>query len=244
MGFGILFLGYFATTMMSIPLSRMLPIDLGGFVKLFGYILIIIAAKRLSEYSNGFAALVVSSLLPMLISAFEAVVDVSLFLTDNQIVTLPFSEAITFIKDSMIVDYASFIAVIFFVSTLCIAIKQIAQDTGIKKIEIAATRNFVFYCILFAVQALSFMPFDWVTVYRPVFVSALLIIELLCWILNLYMIFSCYAKICDSGDTEMKQKPSRFEFVNKKREEQEAERQKILDEYAEKTNKSSKKRKK
>jgi hypothetical protein len=58
------------------------------------------------------------------------------------------------------------------------------------------------------------------------------------------MIFSCYAKICDSGDTEMRQKPSRFEFVNKKREEQEAERQKILDEYAEKTNKSSKKRKK
>ena len=85
------------------------------------------------------------------------------------------------------------------------------------------------------------MPFEWVEVYKPVFVAALLIIELLCWILNLFMLFSCYAKICDSSDVEMKQKPSRFEFVNKKREEQEEERQKILDEYAEKIDKKRKK---
>ena len=45
MGFGILFLGYFATTMMSIPLSRILPIDLGGVVKLLGYILIVVDRK-------------------------------------------------------------------------------------------------------------------------------------------------------------------------------------------------------
>ena len=244
MGFGILFVGYFATTMMSIPLSRMLPIDLGGVVKLFGYILIIIAAKKLSEYSNGFMALVASSLLMALISAFEAFVDISLFITENQIANLPFSSIFSYINDTRMIDYISFIAIIFFIAIMCIAVKQIAEETGIKKIEISATRNFVFYCILFVVQAISFLPFDWVTTYKPVFVSALLIIELLCWILNLYMIFSCYAKICDSGDTEMKQKPSRFEFVNKKREEQEAERQKILDEYAEKTNKSSKKRKK
>ena len=56
------------------------------------------------------------------------------------------------------------------------------------------------------------------------------------------MIFSCYAKICDSDDIEMKQKPSRFAFVNEKRKEQEEERQKILDEYAaEKERKHNKK---
>ena len=243
MGFGILFFGYFATTMMSIPLSRMLPIDLGGFVKLFGYILMIIGAKRLYEYSSGFLKLVASSVLMMCISLFEALIDVTVFLADNQIVTLPFSSMLSYINDIRMLDYVSFIAIIFFVATLCIAIKQIAEDTGVKKIEIAATRNFVFYCILFVVQAISFLPFDWVITYKPVFVAALLIIELLCWILNLYMLFICYAKICDSGDVEMKQKPSRFEFVNKKREDQEAERQKILDEYAEKTNKTNKKKK-
>jgi hypothetical protein len=241
MGFGILFLGYFATTMMSIPLSRMLPIDLGGFVKLLGYILIIIAAKKLSDYNSSFKALIVSSAFMMCISAFESFTDITLFLADNQIAVLPFVNALSYVNSAKVLDYVSFVAVIFFVATLCIAIKQIALDTEVKKIEVAATRNFVFYCILFIVQALAFMPFDWVITYKPVFVSALLLIELLCWILNLYMIFSCYAKICDSGDTEMKQKPSRYEFVNKKRAEQEEERQRILDEYAEKNDRKRKK---
>ena len=241
MGFGLLFLGYFATTMMSIPLSRMLPIDLGGFVKLLGYILIIIAAKKLVEYSAGFMSLVASSSLMACISAFEAIVDVTAFLSDNQIAVFPFSRALAHLNDANILDYISFAATIFFVATLCLAIKQIAQETEIKKIEISATRNFVFYCILFLVQAISFMPFEWVKIYKPVFVSALLIIELLCWLLNLYMLFSCYARICDSSDVEMKQKPSRFEFVNKKREEQEEERQRIIADHAEKTKKRKKK---
>ena len=244
MGFGILFLGYFATTMMSIPLSRMLPVDLGGFIKLFGYILIIIAAKKLSDYNEGFMKLIPSACVMALISAFEGFLDVTVFLSINQIVEFPFSNALIYLNDSKTVDYLSFIATIYFVAALCLAIKQIAVDTEVKKIEIASTRNFVFYCIFFVVQAVSFMPFEWVTVYKPVFVASLLIIELLCWILNLYMIFSCYAKICDSGDVEMKQKPSRFDFINQKREEQERERQQIIEEYEQNAAEKKKKKKK
>lgn len=247
MGFGILLIGYFATTMMSIPLSGMLPIDFGGFVKLLGYILIIIAAKKLLEYSQSFKALIASSALMAAISGFEAFIDVTVFLADNQIAIFPFSNAIVYLNEIKTFEYISFVSVIFFIATLCLAIKQIAEDTGVKKIEISATRNFVFYCIFFVVQAVSFMPFEWVTVYKSVFVASLLIIELLCWILNLYMIFSCYAKICDSGDVEMKQKPSRFDFVNQKREEQERERQQIIEEYEQKAaekNKSKKKKRK
>ena len=240
MGFGILFLGYFITTMMSIPLSGLLPIDLSGVVKLLGYIVIAIAAKKLSEYHSSFKTLIASSLIMSVISAFDAFIDVSCFLTENQIVSLSFAK---WVDNTMMVDYVAFFAVIIFVATLCVAIKQIAEETGVKKIVVMATRNFVFYCVFFAIKALSLMPFAWVNTYQRVFVAALLIIELLCWILNLYMIFVCYAKICDSSDVDMKQKPSRFAFVNQKREEDEAERQKILDEYAEKTAKSSKKKK-
>ena len=144
MGFGILFLGYFATTMMSIPLSRMLPIDLGGIVKLVGYILIIIAAKKLSDYNEGFVKLLPSSLVMVLISAFEGFLDVTVFLSINQIAEFPFSNALIYVNDAKTLDYVSFAATIYFVAALCLAIKQIAKDTGIKKIEIAATRNFVF----------------------------------------------------------------------------------------------------
>ena len=88
------------------------------------------------------------------------------------------------------------------------------------------------------------LPIEWNDTAIVVLNAAVRIIELLCWILVLYMLFSCYAKICDSSDVEMKQKPSRFDFVNKKREEEAAERQRILDEYAENAHKIKKKRKK
>ena len=54
MGFGLLFLGYFATTMMEIPLSMLLPndLDISGIAKVLGYIIIIVAAKKLFEYNS------------------------------------------------------------------------------------------------------------------------------------------------------------------------------------------------
>lgn len=240
MGFGILFLGYFATTMMDIPLSMLLQnnLDISGAVKLLGYIMIIVAAKKLYEYNSTFKTLIVSSSFMALISAIEAFISVSIFLNDNQIVAIPFSKGLADAR--AIVEYVAFAFLIIFISTLCLSIKNIAKDTGVKQVEIAATRNFVFYCILLVIQAITFIPFA----YENLFWVAFVIVQLICWILNLYMLFTCYAKICDSGDVEMKQKPSRFEFVNKKREEQEIERQKILDEYAEKRGKTAKKRKK
>lgn len=243
MGFGLLFLGYFATTMMSIPLSGLLPIDLGNIVKMIGYFVIIIAAKKLSEYHDSFKSLMLSSALMVGISAFAAFFDLSYFISTNQILSLPYAGFVTDVMNSHIIDYISFAASIIFVSMLCLSIKNIAFDTGVNKIYVSATRNFVFYCIFFVVQAISFMPFEWIDVYSSVFVAALLIIELLCNILNLYMIFSCYAKICDSSDVEMKQKPSRFEFVNENRKKREEERQKILDEYNEKQESKKEKKK-
>ena len=135
-----------------------------------------------------------------------------------------------------IVDYMN-LTVIVFVAALCLSVKHIGEDTGIKKVVTASVRNLVFYAILFIVKAISFLPFSFVNTYANVFVSALLIIELLCWMLNLYMIFYCYAKICDSSDIDMKQKESRFSFVNKKRAEREAEHNKIIDEFESKRKK-------
>ena len=72
MGFGLLFLGYFATTMMEIPLSMLLPneLDISGIAKVLGYIIIIVAAKKLFEYNSTFKSLIVSSSLMAGISVF------------------------------------------------------------------------------------------------------------------------------------------------------------------------------
>ena len=85
MGFGIMFFGYFMTTMVSIPIAGLLPINLSGVVKLLGYILIIISAKKLSEYNSNFKTLMASSALMAIISFAESVVDITVFLADNQI---------------------------------------------------------------------------------------------------------------------------------------------------------------
>ena len=244
MGFGILFLGYFATTMMSIPLSMLLPSEFCGVIELLGYVVIIIAAKKLSEYNLNFKTVMATSFLMACISLLDTAIGVTVFLSDNQIATFSFTDTLVYWDKIEVIEYISLVAGMIFISTLCGAIKQIAQDTGVKKIEIAATRNFVFYCICLIVQAIRFLPYMWMQKYELVFVSALLILEILCSILNLYMIFTCYAKICDPDDVEMKQKSSRFEFVNKKRAEQEEERQKILDEYSQHNNKNTKRKKK
>lgn len=242
MGFGILLFGYFITTMMPIPLSMIMPIDLTGFVRLIGYIVVAIAAKKLSDYNSSFKMLLISSYVMAAISALEGFVDLGLFLVKNQVVELPFGEALVSFDQMQISDYLG-LTVIIFVAALCLSIKHIGEDTGIKKVEVSSMRNLVFYGILFVVKAVSFLPVSWVVTYKNVFVSALLVIELLCWILNLYMIFYCYAKICDSSDVDMKQKPSRFSFINERRARREAERQQIVDEYEAKSNSKKKKKK-
>ncbi len=242
MGFGILLFGYFITTMMPIPLSMILPIDISGFVRLVGYIVVAMAAKKLSEYNSSFRMLVISSYVMAAISTVEGVVDLGLFLVNNQIVELPFGSFLQTLSDWQIVDYLA-LTVIIFVAALCLSIKHIGEDTGIKKVVVSSMRNLVFYGILFLVKAISFLPFSWIDTYANVFVSALLVIELLCWILNLYMIFYCYAKICDSSDVDMQQKPSRFSFINERRARREAERQQILDDYEAKRESKKKKKK-
>ena len=59
------------------------------------------------------------------------------------------------------------------------------------------------------------------------------IIKLICWLFNCVMLFSCYSRICDVDDTEMLQKPSRFEFVNKRRAEKEKKIQERIEEAEE-----------
>ena len=52
-------------------------------------------------------------------------------------------------------------------------------------------------------------------------------------ILDLVLIFKCYAKICDEDDVDMPLKKSRFAFVNKFREETARREQKAADESVE-----------
>ena len=73
MGFGLLLVGYFTATIMSLN-------TLGGVFSFVGFLMMLIAAKKLMEYDRNFILLLVSSVIMLTLSALVALGDVSAFL--------------------------------------------------------------------------------------------------------------------------------------------------------------------
>ena len=228
MGFGLLLVGYFTATIMSLNVC-------GGVFAFVGYFLMVFASKKLAQYNRSFICLLFASIVLLLLSSAIAVYDVSALLYKNLI--LP-TQVISNTTADMLLKVRLFLELIF-TAILCFSIKSISNQTGAQKTVYSSVRNFVFYCIFFVLQCVVWMAsamnigflkeFSMNTL-LPVWV---VIIKLVCLILNCVMLFSCYSRICDVNDTEMSQKPSRFEFVNKRRAEKEKKIQERIEEAEE-----------
>ena len=112
-------------------------------------------------------------------------------------------------------------------------VRAIAKETEVDKIAIGAFRNLVFWAGYYILYVIALLPFPFAKAYTTYFSAPVLLLYLACIILNLYLIFSCYARICDSEDVEMERKPSRFAFVNRMRAESEERRRLKEARYAE-----------
>ena len=225
MGFGLLMIGYFTATMMSFNL-------LGGIFRFMGYLLICFAAKKLYQYNTSFMLLLIWSIIMTLFSAGSALSDISAFLHNNLIIAQPFIP-------KGLSDFLTNTKVIFdlvFTALLCFCIRSIAKETGATKIIHKAVRNFIYFCIFcvfqFAVWLASVANSTALTEFvkmtaLPVW---MVLLNIICVILISLMLFSCYANICDVNDLEMRVKPSRFEFVNRRREAREKKSQAYIEE--------------
>jgi len=207
MGFGILFFGYFMAML----------IFLGAFsvCRAIGSALMAWAAVKLRRYHRMFDLLLWMSLISVVFYGVRAVSDIPLWLTGKAL----FSD--TVINIFSVIDIP--LTFLFHVCML-MGIHAIAKETGVEKAVLAAIRNLVFYVLVLILQLLSFIP---TVVTRNLDVVAM-ILSFVLSVLNLILIFRCYAKICDSEDTEMEQKRSRFTFVNRYREELERKNQKAM----------------
>ena len=225
MGFGLLMIGYFTATMMSFNV-------LGGIFRLLGYTLVCVAAKKLSQYNTNFFFLLAWSIVMTLFSAGAALSDLSAFLCNNLIIAAPLvSDGVTvFLTNTRIIfDFV-------FTTVLCFAVRGIAKETGATKIVYKSIRNYVYFCIFCAFQFIVWLAS---VIGVPAFstfvkMTALSIwtafLSIICSILICLMLFSCYATICDVNDVEMKVKPSRFEFINRRREQREQRSQAYIEE--------------
>ncbi len=119
-----------------------------------------------------------------------------------------------------------------FHAALLYAIRAIATETGEQRSAQNAVRNFVFMCMYFLLCLIPVLPVGALSDWSKYFGLPTVIFYIVCLVLNLVLIFGCYANICDESDIDMPLRRSRFEFVNKFREETARREQKAADESA------------
>ncbi len=208
MGFGWLFVGYFFVTFLTLN-------KIGSLIRFVGYLLILMSAWRLRKYNRAFDWMGWGAVGMVIISAVLACTDISDYLyksllTNQLLIPATVQTAVGYIE-----PVVSFL----FLFGMLWAIRRIAKETEVEKIAANAIRNFVFVCFYYAVYWIGLLPFSGIQAARGELAFVALILMLVYMVLNLLLIFSCYARICDEEDVEMKQKPSRFAFVNRFREE-------------------------
>ena len=212
MGFGLLLIGYFTASIMSFNIF-------GAFFKLAGYTIALTGIRKLSQYNKSFSILALSCISAIAISVCCAFGNLSDFLYDNQMISTKI------VSDALInaFSYARYVLELVFNALLCLSVASISKETGAPKLVYISIRNLVIYCIYFVLQVVCWMPTDAMRAFleKTALPAWVLILNILILVLNVLMLFSAYTKICDESDVEMKQKPSRFEFINKVREEKE-----------------------
>lgn len=209
MGFGLLFVGYFMAAFMSMS-------PLGGYIiRIIGYAIILFGAIKLKRYNNDFRYLCMGTLL---MAAISCVIALSSIFGDITGVSL-FSDNL-----KNIIGHAERVGYVLFTLSMCLPIRSIAKETEVEKIAVAAVRNFIFTAMYFILYLAAYIPLPFMNDYKKYFGTPVFVLYLVIIFMNLFMLFSCYAKICDESDVEMAQKPSRFAFVNRFREENERRR--------------------
>ncbi len=209
MGFGLLFIGYMLATLMAVN-------SFGSFIRIIGYSIILIASGKLGKYNRSFLWMSAASVLMIAVSALLAAADVSRFMYEQLLINSnPLGDTYR-----LACGYAEMALSFAFHVAMLNAIRIIAMETDVRKNATAAVRNLVFIIIYNLIYVFMLLPFE----AGKYFAAPALLIYFVYIILDLVLIYSCYARICDESDVEMEQKPSRFAFVNKMRAESEQRR--------------------
>ena len=185
MGFGILFLGYFVSTVAGI----LFP----GVAGLFGFLLMGLATLKLTEYQRSFRA-------PMLICALAAVI--STFMIPNDIsVFAHFDLPAWYVSGLSLADGILQATKMLFHVTVCFAIRDIAKETGESGLVFSSVRNAVFYGVYYLMSLALLIPALSEGAKYLVPVALLLYLALI--FLFHVMFFSAYMRICDERDVNM-----------------------------------------
>lgn len=231
MGFGWLFIGYVMSYMMSFT-------KYSHGIVLLGCLLMWHGINMLSRHNGKFAYAVYPLFVLSAVKLYMSCALVS-DLFGMEIGILGGTVYTVF----EVLDYLSCAAFHIF---LLLAIKSITSDLELPKQSNAAQRNMVITTMYYALALVWMLPLNMPNDVKSGVLMFLLIARLLWAILDLVLIYSCYMYICPIGDEDMPLKKSRFELINRFREETARREQKAADEnvalYKERQDRRRKKR--
>lgn len=217
MGFGILFFGYFTAAIFSM-------LGTYSFIgMLIGYVVMFWALSELLKYCPTFLYAIIACVLMIFCSFFES------FAGIDTLLGLGILKDMTALKKG--VEIVEFVIALIFNLALLYGIADLARRVDFQDIRTKAFRNMIFVGIYNLYQLFLLLPFDFIQNDLSFLYSILMILMIAYTVVNLALIFKCYAFICPQGDEEMERKPSRFEFINKMNARNDAKEQETLDYY-------------
>lgn len=205
MGFGLLFIGYFMTVL-NIPMLGIF----GTLIRIGGCAIMLCAILKLKSYCKPFELSLIGVFLMLCMSAVLLFLNIDSLLYDSLIIQ---SKLVTDFAKTVI-GYVEQGVSFVFISLLLWGIFNLARDTEAKKVMVGVIRNYIFICAYYAVYLISFLPFSGIRSARSEFAVITWILYFVCIALNLFLIFSAYAQICDENDAEMDKRTANVPFLN------------------------------
>ena len=202
MGFGLLFIGYLFTYLLSMAGAY------GCYPAIIGCLVMLYALTKLLEYEKTFKY-AFFGLIPVTVCTVYSVAVQTFTSLGVRLPAILGSQTL-----EIIMTYSKALFNLVFNVLLLYAISVIAKSTGVERTQKAALRNIVIYGVYFLTVLLNeSLPSD--MKFNLYVFWAALALSVLVLVLNGTVIFSCYMRICDEGDEDMARKESRFEFINK-----------------------------
>ena len=216
MGFGLLLIGYFFAYTVTVGLGNYLfaGMLIGGFVMFLGL-------SELRKYSPAFIYAVIADIALLLLSFCETVAWMEPMLGFS----IGFSNA----NVQTIFDWIKLVVDIAYKIAMLYGIADISRRVDFHETRTKAYRNMVFVGVYNAVQLLMILPIGIFESDKSFFMTLLMFLQLIYTVVNLILIFRCYAMICPEGEEDMHRKPSRFEFINRIRAKQDEREQQAIE---------------
>jgi hypothetical protein len=197
----------------------------GYLIRFMGYGFMLYSFTKLRGYNKAFNLPLAASGVMLVITLADVYAKLGTFLYENLLIdsfSLPagFEVAVGYTDDAF---------VFVFHACLFYAIRCIAKETEDEKISYNSVRNFAFIAFYYVIYLVTLLPIPALDEFKKYFSLPVILLYFACLVLNVVLLVSCYARICDESDVDMPFKKSRFAFINKLNEKE----QKAADENAE-----------